>query len=138
MSEILNETFENLFHNLDSYEAIPKMLIKVSNDVVRSDFDSMKEHSICYHIAGMVEILDGIKEALSILINETKILEIDIESEMDEEQYQKFLQLRAFLSVTYKFKEEECLHTNNTVIKEHGNGYFDLRCEDCGKIWTDG
>ncbi|GEM_PF-5286368 len=91
MGEMLNETFENLFNNLDSYEVIPKMLEKVVHDVARSEFDSMKEHSICYHVAGMTEIIFAAKSALKTLITETKILDMDIASEMDEEQYKKFM-----------------------------------------------
>jgi translation initiation factor IF-1 len=35
-------------------------------------------------------------------------------------------------------KQEECIHTDNEVIEELPNGYFKLKCRDCGKIWIDG
>ncbi|GEM_PF-3613782 len=32
----------------------------------------------------------------------------------------------------------DCLHTNNHVIDDLGNGYFKLHCNDCSHEWTDG
>lgn len=32
----------------------------------------------------------------------------------------------------------DCLHINSEIIEDLGNGYFKLKCEDCGEVWIDG
>lgn len=34
--------------------------------------------------------------------------------------------------------EKECIHVNVEVIEEFPNGWFEVRCNDCGKEWIDG
>lgn len=34
--------------------------------------------------------------------------------------------------------EDACLHEDIEVIKELGNGYFEVKCKDCGEEWIDG
>ncbi|MDF2615428.1 MAG: hypothetical protein K0Q47_83 [Sedimentibacter sp.] len=131
MSDVLKETFDNLFNNLDTYEVMPKMVEKVTSDVIHSEFDGMKEHSICYHISGMVDIILAAKQSLSLLVIESKILDIDLESEMDAEQYLKLTKL------IDAFKKNDCI-CENVESKEISNGYFEVRCKDCGRTWVDG
>lgn len=33
---------------------------------------------------------------------------------------------------------DECLHENTEVMKDLGNGYFQVKCKDCGEVWIDG
>lgn len=92
-----NEIFEKLFNELDTYEALPEMINKAVSDCVRSEYDILKEHAICYHTAGIINIVNEIKKSFKELDNEMTILDIDIESEMEEEIIEKFKKLKEFL-----------------------------------------
>lgn len=92
------QTFDKLFNHIDTYSELPAMLERVAFDVARSEFDSLKEHSICYHIAGMTEIIYGAIRSLKHLENEVKILGINLEEEMDYRDLEKYLALKTILS----------------------------------------
>lgn len=91
------ETFEKLFNKIDTYSELPAMLERAAFDVTRSDFDSLKEHSICYHIAGMTDIIYAVLRALKRLEDEAKILEIKLDEEMDYKDYEKYAALKVLL-----------------------------------------
>jgi coenzyme F420-reducing hydrogenase alpha subunit len=84
------ETFNNLFNNLDTYIELPAMLERTAYDVSRSEFDPLKEHSICYHMAGLTELIYSARKALNYLENESKILGMDLEDHMDYKDYKKY------------------------------------------------
>ena len=91
-----NEVFNVLFNEMNTYEVLPEMFKKVTHEVVRSEFDVLKNHAILYHISGMVDIVIGAKEALKDLEDEVKLLGINLEEEMDEEQLLKYYNLKDF------------------------------------------
>lgn len=86
--------FNRLFNEIDTYVELPAMLEKVTFDVSKSEFDSLKEHSISYHIAGLTDVVYGALKALKRLEQEVKILDINLEEEMDFKDLDKYNALK--------------------------------------------
>jgi hypothetical protein len=97
-TELNKKVFETLFNEINTYEELPKMLELVTHDVVRTEFDRLKEHAIGYHVSGMVDIILGVQKALKHLEEEMKIFDMDIEEVMDDEQYLKYVQIKQFFT----------------------------------------
>lgn len=91
------EVFEVLFNEINTYEMLPQMFDRAISECVRSEMDNFKNHSICYHISGIVDIVSSLKKPLKELKNELAILGIDIDEELPEEQIERFEKLIQFL-----------------------------------------
>jgi hypothetical protein len=89
--------FNRLFNSIDTYAELPAMLERVTFDVSKSDFDSLKEHSIAYHIAGITDLVYGSLKALKRLEQEVKILDMDLDNEMEYKDLERYDALKSAL-----------------------------------------
>lgn len=95
---VLNqEVYEKIFNDINTYAELPLMLELAMYEVVRSDYDSLKEHAVIYHLSGLVSVVSGVKKALKQLEDEIKILSINLDEEMDILEYQRYLKLKKSL-----------------------------------------
>lgn len=92
-----NKIFDKLFNELETYEVIPEMINKAVSDCVRSEFDSIKNHAVCYHISGIINIVKEMDQAITQLDNHLIILGIDVDDELEEETIERLQKLKAFL-----------------------------------------
>lgn len=91
------KVFNILFNQIETYAELPEMFEKAALDVSRSDYDSLKDHAICYHIAGLTNTIYGALRALKRLDDESKILEIKLDEEMDQKEWEKYMALKTVL-----------------------------------------
>lgn len=131
---INKKVFDALFNNgeVNTYEEIPEMIRLVSKDVSNSEYDTIKSHSLCYHVRGMIDIIEATKKAIKEISYEFKIYDINPEDEFDNDYVNKYM------NIIKEIDSKKCLHTNNRLIEELDNGYFKLKCNDCDEEFIDG
>lgn len=96
------DLFDAIFHKTNTYNELPEIFEQLGYEVSRSSFDGLKEYSLIYHLSGLSNTLMGILKAIRQLEDEAKILDIDLESEMDEDDYKLYEKLSGLLVVLEK------------------------------------
>ena len=91
------ELFEKLFDNSNTYAELPAMLELAAFDVTRSEFDAIKEHSVCYHISGLVDVIYGCAKGLKLLQEEALLLDLELQDHMDTKDYKRYKLIKELL-----------------------------------------
>ena len=91
------ELFEKLYNNNNTYSELPAMIELAAFDVTRSEFDAVKEHAVCYHISGIVDVIYGCAKGLKLLQDEALLLDIDLQDHMDSKDYKRYKLIKDLL-----------------------------------------